>query len=135
MSSLHHVGLSVGDLDAATGWWTRAFGYRVDFRADLPHMRVAMGVLPDGTGLELLERHGSESTAQRLQPDEALLHRGWGHVAFVVDDLDAAYAHVLEAGGAPVWPPRPSPEPGVSMAFVHDPEGNLVELLARDGGR
>jgi hypothetical protein len=27
--------------------------------------------------------------------------------------------------------PRPSPEAGVRMAFVADPEGNLVELLPR----
>ena len=30
--------------------------------------------------------------------------------------------------------PRPSPEPGVRMAFVADPEGNLVELLDRTAG-
>jgi catechol 2,3-dioxygenase-like lactoylglutathione lyase family enzyme len=28
-------------------------------------------------------------------------------------------------------PPGPSPEPGVRMAFVADPEGNLIELLHR----
>jgi len=27
--------------------------------------------------------------------------------------------------------PRPSPEAGVRMAFVADPEGDLVELLSR----
>jgi hypothetical protein len=30
-----------------------------------------------------------------------------------------------------VWDPRQSPEPGVRMAFVHDAEGNLIELLER----
>jgi lactoylglutathione lyase len=28
-----------------------------------------------------------------------------------------------------VWDPRPSPEPGVRMAFVADLDGNLVELV------
>jgi predicted enzyme related to lactoylglutathione lyase len=27
--------------------------------------------------------------------------------------------------------PRPSPEPGVRMAYVADPEGNLLEVLDR----
>jgi catechol 2,3-dioxygenase-like lactoylglutathione lyase family enzyme len=30
-------------------------------------------------------------------------------------------------------PPCPAPEPGVRMAFVTDPEGNLIELLHRSG--
>lgn len=135
MNRLHHVGLSVADVEAAAEWYGRAFGYEVSFRAETPTMRVAMGALPDGTGLELLERFDSAPGAQGLQPDAALLHRGWGHIALLVDDLDETYARVVDAGASPVWPPRSSPEPGVSMAFVHDPEGNLVELLARDGGR
>ena len=28
-------------------------------------------------------------------------------------------------------PPSPSPEPGVRIAFVADPEGNLIELVDR----
>jgi catechol 2,3-dioxygenase-like lactoylglutathione lyase family enzyme len=132
---LHHVGLSVGDLDAATAWYERALGYVVDFRAQTPTMSVAMGHLPDGTGFELLDRTGSVAGAQRLQPDEALLTRGFGHIALQVDDLDETYARLLDAGAEQVWPPRQSPEPGVSMSFVHDPEGNLIELIARDGGR
>jgi len=135
VNRLHHIGLSVGDLDAMAAWYGRALGYEVQFTAETPTMRAVMGALPDGTGLELLERFGSEESAQGLWPDEALLRRGWGHIAFVVDDLDATYEHVVAAGADPVWTPRASPEPGVSMAFVHDPEGNLVELLARDGGR
>jgi glyoxylase I family protein len=30
-------------------------------------------------------------------------------------------------------PPCAAPEPGVQMAFVADPEGNLIELLHRPG--
>ena len=29
--------------------------------------------------------------------------------------------------------PRQAPEPGARMAFVHDPEGNLIELIERGG--
>ena len=36
---------------------------------------------------------------------------------------------VGQAPARPVMAPCPSPEPGVRMAFVADPEGNLVELL------
>ncbi len=35
--------------------------------------------------------------------------------------------------GRSVWTPRDTPEPGLRIAFVADPDGNLVELLSRDG--
>jgi lactoylglutathione lyase len=54
-----------------------------------------------------------------------------GHVAFDVADLDATFEHVVRLGAGPVMTPRPSPEPGVRMAFVAGPEGNLVEILSR----
>lgn len=129
---LHHIGLSVGDLDAAIAWYGGALGYESTFVAETPTMRVSMGRLGDGTGLELLERVGSASGAQGREPDEALLTRGYGHIALEVDDLDATVALLVARRARVVWAPRASPEPGVRMAFVHDPEGNLIELLARD---
>jgi len=59
------------------------------------------------------------------------LRDGYGHVAFDVTDLDDAYDRAMARGARPVMAPCPSPEPGVRMAFVADPEGNLVELLHR----
>jgi catechol 2,3-dioxygenase-like lactoylglutathione lyase family enzyme len=45
----------------------------------------------------------------------------------------AAHARAVEAGGRSVWTPRDTPEPGLRIAFVADPDGNLVELLSRNG--
>ena len=47
------------------------------------------------------------------------------------DSVDAAYDALLAAGATARMSPRPSPEPGVRMAYVADPEGNLLELLDR----
>ena len=68
---------------------------------------------------------------QAANPVEAALTRGFGHVAFDVPDVDAAYDALVAAGASDRMSPRPSPEPGVRMAYVADPEGNLVELLDR----
>ena len=54
-------------------------------------------------------------------------------MAFDVADLDGAYDRAVARGARPVMPPCPAPEPGVRMAFVADPEGNLIELLHRPG--
>ena len=61
------------------------------------------------------------------------LRAGVGHTAWIVDDLDAAHARAVEAGGRSVWTARDTPEPGLGTAFVADPDGNLVELLSHDG--
>ena len=43
----------------------------------------------------------------------------------------STYHPVIAAGATDRMSPRPSPEPGVRMAYVADPEGNLIELLDR----
>lgn len=45
--------------------------------------------------------------------------------------LDATFERTVTLGARPVMTPRHSPEPGVRMAFVADPEGNLIEPLSR----
>ena len=50
--------------------------------------------------------------------------RGWLHWSL------GAYARLLAHGAAEVWDPRDAPEPGMRMAYVTDPDGNLIELVA-----
>jgi lactoylglutathione lyase len=128
-----HVGLSVGDLDAAVAWYERALGLETEFPFAIPGLRGAMLKSADGYRVELLERKGSMPGLTGALPNDALLTRGYGHFAVQVTDLEAVYARLVAEGAAGVWDPRPSPEPGVRMAFVHDPEGNLIELLERTG--
>jgi lactoylglutathione lyase len=130
----HHTGLTVGDLDAVARWYAAAFGFDVAVAFDLPGgVRGAMLQAPGGARIEVFEVEGSAEGLAWADPVAALRRRGFGHVALEVSDLDAAFAAALQAGGAPVWDPRPSPEPGRRMAFVHDPEGNLVELIGPAG--
>jgi catechol 2,3-dioxygenase-like lactoylglutathione lyase family enzyme len=125
----HHVGVSVADLDAASAWYERALGLESEFEFALPGLRGAMLRSPAGYRVELLERAGSAAGVSGAQPNDALLTRGYGHFALQVDGLDGLYARLVDAGAGPVWDPRPAPEPGARMAFLHDPEGNLIELI------
>jgi catechol 2,3-dioxygenase-like lactoylglutathione lyase family enzyme len=129
---LDHVGLSVGDLDRATAWYHEALGFDVDFAFRIPVLRGAILAHPSGLRIELLERGGSGGGIGGSDPDTALLTRGWAHIALEVEDLDGTYPRLVEAGASGVWEPRQAPEPGARMAFVHDPEGNLIELIERD---
>ena len=95
---------------------------------------IVMLIHPEnGDRLELLHRPGSHAGLRAATPPEAVLTLGFGHMAFDVSPLDVTFDRLLGLGARSVMSPRPSPEPGVRMAFVADPEGNLIELLDRSG--
>lgn len=128
-----HVGLNVADLPAMTAWYCSTLDLEVEFEFALDQFdfRGVMLRSADGWRLELLCRDGNVAGLQAANPVEAALTRGFGHLALDVPEVDPAYDALLAAGATDRMSPRPSPEPGVRMAYVADPEGNLVELLDR----
>jgi glyoxylase I family protein len=131
---LDHVGLAVHDLDAAAEWYCAAFGYERELTLRVDPIDLDIVMLrhsTHGDRLELLHRPGSSAGLRAADPAEAALSETFGHVAFDVHGLDAAFERVVGLGARPVMTPQPSPEKGVRMAYVADPEGNLVELLER----
>jgi lactoylglutathione lyase len=131
---LDHVGLNVADLAAAEAWYRDALGYEEELviRIEPLDLDIVMLIHPEhGDRLELLHRPGSRPGLRAADPAEAALSETFGHVAFDVHDVDATVERLVRLGARPVVAPRPSPEPGVRMAFVTDPEGNLLELLDR----
>jgi lactoylglutathione lyase len=130
---LDHAGLNVADLEGATEFYGRAFGFETEFRFELgvDGIRGAMLRLPAGGRLELFERPGASPGPALASPIDALATRGYGHFAVNAPDIDAVFARAVEAGAQERVSPRPSPEPGVRFAFVADREGNLVELVER----
>ena len=128
-SRIHHVGLPVTDLGLSVAWYREALGLTHDAAAGVPG-GVAFMVAPTGERLELLAVDVQPST---WDEPIAALRAGVPHTAWTVDDLDDVYARAVEAGGRSVWTHRDTPEPGLRIAFVADPDGNLVELLSREG--
>jgi catechol 2,3-dioxygenase-like lactoylglutathione lyase family enzyme len=131
---LDHVGLAVADLAASAVWYCEVFGLvrELAVRVEALELSIEMLIHPRyGYRVELLHRPGSSEGGKPATPGEAALRHGYGHVAFDVDDLEEAYERAVARGARPVMPPGPSPEAGVRMAFVADPEGNLIELLHR----
>ena len=137
---LDHVGLAVADLGAAAAWYCDVFGLEpeLSLRVEAIDLSIEMLIHPAfGYRVELLHRPGTGDGAgagpKPAHPAAAALRAGFGHVAFCVADLDGAFDHAVAWGARPVMPPGAAPEPGVRMAFVADPEGNLIELLHRPG--
>ncbi|MDN3310195.1 VOC family protein [Microbacterium oryzae] len=134
MTALDHIGLSVADLHGQARWYERALGLRAlpPLGSTAAGIRTQYLVDPDeGWAIELVERTGSQPGLQATSPAEAIMTRGYGHICLRVKELDALYEHLLEAGARAISPPGASPMSGLPIAFVADPEGNLLELIAR----
>lgn len=131
---LDHVGVNVADLAKAEAWYCAAFGLERELavRIDAAGLDIVMlRHAQHGHRVELLHRPGSSPGPRAASPAEAALTEGYGHIAFDVPDLDGTHSRLLGHGAREVMPPQPSPEPGVRMSFLADPEGNLIELVER----
>lgn len=134
-SALDHIGLSVGDLDAQARWYSSAFGLTATAEFEIAPLGLRglflVGAIAGTLTLELLEREGSAAQPAARDQAESLLTRGIRHLCLRVDDVDRAHRRLLDLGAAERMAPQQSPEPGVRMSFVADPEGNLLELIDR----
>jgi catechol 2,3-dioxygenase-like lactoylglutathione lyase family enzyme len=140
---MEHLGIVVDDLAAATAFFVElglelqgegaVEGGWVDRIVGLEGVRVDYAMLetPDGHGrLELVKFHSpSVRRGDRDAPANTL---GIRHLAFAVDDIDAAVASVRARGGELVG--------GVErygdiyrLCYVRGPEGIIVELAERIG--
>jgi catechol 2,3-dioxygenase-like lactoylglutathione lyase family enzyme len=131
---LDHVGVNVSDLTAQTAWYQGAFGLKTVFEFHLEGAGLRGVVLehPRGWRLELLARPGSASGLRAPDPMTAVLTEGYGHFAVTTPELDPVHEALVARGAGEVMAPGPSPEPGVRMAWVSDPEGNLIELIEKN---
>ena len=128
----HHVAVRVADLDRSIAWYEAAFGFAVLHRGRVPEgTPIAMLRTAGGAGVELFELE------VRPDPNWAgpipALEQGVVHFGLDVPDVEAAFTRAVTAGGRPVWPPRDAPVSGIRIAFVADPDGNLVELIGPSG--
>lgn len=130
-----HAGISVADLEALGEWYETAPGLRPEGEFEIPALALRGRILgAAGFKLELIEMEGSEPDPTIGEdPGRALARRGIGHVCVMVEDLDAAWGRLLEAGAEGLIAPRRSPLENRRFAYVADPEGNRIELMQDTG--
>ena len=107
-------------------------GEKVEAGTGVPgaHMRGAHLRLPgygeNGPTLEIFNYNILEACVKK-----AVNRPGFGHIAFSVDDVEAARNAVLQAGGHAVGDVvtlQIATGATVTWCYVTDPEGNIVEL-------
>ncbi len=127
-ATLDHIGIAVGDLDAAMKFYRDALGLDVMPPEEVATQKVRVHFVPLGAAsLELLEATSDESPIARF-----IGRRGPGvhHITLRVEDLVAALDDLRSRGVQLIdEKPRPGAE-GALVAFIHPSAtgGVLVEL-------
>lgn len=83
-----------------------------------------------------LEVFSYEAMLERAKPPAAN-RKGFGHLAFEVDDVEAKVREVVHHGGKMLGRVSGTKVEGVgtlTFAYTTDPEGNIVEVLRWDRG-
>lgn len=136
---LRHTGIVVRDLNRAVEFyvglgfrtWTREIeeGPFLENVVGLEGARVEIAKLeaPCGALLELLQYHSHPERQEiRTQPSNQL---GCSHIALTVGSVHEVLQFVQNRGGSLVNQPVKNPNGTVLVAYCHDPEGNLFELV------
>lgn len=140
-TAVHHVGITVADLDDAVDFWERLLGARARDRRMLegPQLGTLVGYpgvridscwfdLPGGVALELLDYLDRPEEAY----DPGTAHPGNVHVCLQVEDMTAAHAHAVACGARPVGDApievAAGPRAGTRIAYLKDPDGVTIEL-------
>lgn len=121
MSRIEHFAVFAADLEAARAFYAEAMGLRVivdNSRAPTPGYFLADDA---GTALEVIARPAGIPAADT---------RYVCHVAFVVDDFDAARA-ALEQRGARFEADTEVHNAAMRTAFFADPDGNRLQIVWR----
>ena len=128
-TALVHTCLRVRDVDASLRFYG-ALGFERRGRLQFDGAyNVYLGLPGDGDTLELTVNEG--------QSEPYDLGSGYGHIALVVDDLEATVADLAASGIEPEKPPyRPGGRADIGpICFVEDPDGYRIELIQTRASR
>jgi glyoxylase I family protein len=121
----HHVAISTPHFARLRAFYVEKLGLPV--LGGFPGHDILF-IAAAGTTIELI----GEAT-----PTGPTGRRGWHHLAWEVEDMDASYAELAARGIPFPVPPEdfPAEAPSMRIAFFQDPDGNLLELVQPLGSR
>ena len=127
MASLIHTCYRILDIDRSVSFYEK-LGFEEIGRMNIGDeaVNVFMGLKDDGPRLELTWNAG------RTEPYE--IGTGYGHIAIMIPDIDAALAGLSDLGIEPEKPPNTVSEGGSRLCFVRDPDDYRIELIEGDPG-
>jgi catechol 2,3-dioxygenase-like lactoylglutathione lyase family enzyme len=139
IKAVRHTGVVVRDLEKSAEFYC-TLGFVEDNRAieegdfidtvvGLQNTKLEWVKLkaPDGYLLELLQYHFHPE--QREITKQKSNQLGCSHLAFSVDNIDSICEKIEKIGGSVVNIPALTSDKKVKVAYCHDNEGNLMEIV------
>ena len=125
--AIHHVALTVTDLDRAIAFYTQTLGFSLGrwLRGPGGDTQIVFVDTPGGR-VELFHYNEGAVVAPARTDNRTT---GFNHLAFAVADIDAEVARLKAAGVAFTVEPAPRGTSPLRVAFFHDPDGNTLELF------
>ena len=123
---LLHTMIRVGDLEKSINFYTGILGMKLLRQKDYPDGKftlafVGYGDEKDNSVIEL---------TYNWDTDQYDMGSGFGHLAIEVDDVYQAAEKIRQQGGKIIREPGPMNAGTTIIAFVEDPDGYPIELLA-----
>jgi lactoylglutathione lyase len=129
MAKMIHTMIRIHDLDRSLKFYQNAFGLEPSHRLDFPDFSlVYLRNAESDNEIELTWNKGREDSYSHGD--------GYGHVAFVVDDVKHERERLLQLGMTPNDVREFHNDDGALLAryfFIQDPDGYKIEVLERHG--
>ena len=118
---LIHTCLNVADADRSVEFYTEQLGFAESwsFETEDGSTTNRYVAAENGVELQLSETEGETDFEQGT---------AWDHLAVGVEDVDEAFERINHHGV--VQEPADNPAAGARTAFLKDPDGHVVELVA-----
>ena len=140
MRAVRHIGIVVSDLEKSLRFYRDLLGLKVvrvmresgeyiDNMLALENVQVTTVKMSADSGSALIELLEFKSHPHETPAKRKVYSIGPSHVAFTVDNLDAVYRRLVEAGVSCNAAPQLSPDGYAKVTFCQDPDGTLVELV------
>ena len=119
-TTIGNIAINVSDLARSERFYVDVLGLEVLNRISTPDVdELIVGSSTGGSQL-ILARHAHGRPVQA--------GGGMWKIYLATDDSEGLFRRAVEAGAEPVAEPRHLERFKVTIAFVHDPDGHLVEL-------
>jgi catechol 2,3-dioxygenase-like lactoylglutathione lyase family enzyme len=147
--AIDHVGLTVGDLSRALGFWSDVLGLPVLQREVVTDPLIATLIGVDRVELEIADLDAGDDRVVELieyrsphgvRRQPATCDPGTPHIALRVDDIATVLGRLGDSGARvlsrePVTLHDPGGSwDGVVCCYLADPDGIIVELVERPAG-
>jgi len=123
---LLHTMIRVGNLEKSINFYTEILGMKLLRQKDYPDGKFSLAFV--GYGNE--QDNSVIELTYNWDTDSYDLGSGFGHLAIEVDDVYAAAEKIRDQGGKIIREPGPMNAGTTIIAFVEDPDGYQIELLA-----